>query len=83
MHIQMKADQSLGEAILDGIARVAAMKPTFCGKWMSKVRKAIAAEGSENGESHYTARGCVSYFTDTNDGQRYRVTIEPVKAAAE
>lgn len=55
------------------------MRPTHCGMWIGKIRKALTAAGAENGDSHYNAHGCVTYFTDPEDGQRYSVEIRPVK----
>lgn len=51
---------------------------TYPLEWISRFRKAITEHGGTNQDAHSTYAGQCCYFVDT-DGQRYKVTVEPVK----
>lgn len=70
--------------ILDSIQAATSLRPTFPSMWLANIREAMHRAGMPRPENHHTtATGSAIYFTDPEDGQRYRISVEPIKPEAE
>jgi hypothetical protein len=62
--------------MIEDQAKIAAIKPTYCGELCFKMRQGIK-DIADTLESYYTANGTRAIIRDKRDGQEYVIDIRP------